>query len=153
MQPGGLTGRLGPLTFTLRRVSEFDVRDTTASFPERIGQTSHRRPLLGGCCCAACVSDSLDHSWAHVAPYVSPLVPLCGAAAQVAPIPRASRRGPYLPSLNDLGGGDHLLGSHIHRESPPFMCSSSQVLRETAALMQLTRPVVVKDVECLGCPY
>src|SRR3954451_18554323 len=97
---------------------------------------------------AACVSFSL----AHVAPLVSSLpVLLLWLPLKKSPRSRGHRGAVlHLPSLDDLGGGDHLLGGHNHRESPPFICSSPAVLRETGSLMQSARPVALKNMECLG---
>src|SRR3954451_12719398 len=45
-------------------------------------------------------------------------------------------RGPVLrlPSLDDLGGGDHLLGGHNHRNHLPSYVAPPAVLRETGSL-------------------
>src|SRR4051794_37363569 len=64
-------------------------------------------------------------SLAHVAPLCpvpSPVV----AAQKVASIPRASRRGPHLPSLDDLGGGSHLLGGNNHRDHLPSYVAAAR---------------------------
>src|SRR3954454_16708439 len=88
-------------------------------------------------------------SLAHVAPPCPVLLPVLWLPLK-SPRSRGHRGAVlHLPSLDDLGGGDHLLGGHNHRNHLPSHVAPPAALRESGSLMQSARPVALKNMECL----